>query len=115
MLKKSKKDNATLFIDALDEFIHEGNKNKLSDTNIVRILEAFVARKDDAYFARLVENDKIAENDYNISVSSYVEQLDTLEVVDIEALNRRIAEIVARQKRAAHDYRRDCGHIVKTE
>ena len=97
VLKKSKKDNATLFIDASGEFIHEGNKNKLSDANIARILEAFVARKDDAHFARLVENDKNAENDYNISVSSYVEQPDTREEVDIEALNLRIAEIVARQ------------------
>ena len=97
VLKKSKKDNATLFIDASGEFIHEGNKNKLSDANIARILEAFVARKDDAHFARLVENGKIAGNDYNISVSSYVEQPDTREKVDIEALNRRIAEIVARQ------------------
>ena len=97
VLKKSKKDNATLFIDASGEFIHEGNKNKLSDTNIARILEAFVARTDDAHFARLVENGKIAENDYNISVSSYVEQPDTREEVDIEALNLRIAEIVARQ------------------
>ena len=97
VLKKSKKDNATLFIDASGELIHEGNKNKLSDANIARILEAFVARKDDAHFARLVENDKIAENDYNISVSSYVEQPDTREEVDIEALNLRIAEIVARQ------------------
>ncbi len=97
VLKKSKKDNATLFIDASGEFIHEGNKNKLSNANIARILEAFVARKDDAHFARLVENGKIAENDYNISVSSYVEQPDTREEVDIEALNLRIAEIVARQ------------------
>lgn len=97
VLKKSKKDNATLFIDASGEFIHEGNKNKLSDANIARILEAFVARTDDAHFARLVENGKIAENDYNISVSSYVEQPDTREEVDIEALNLRIAEIVARQ------------------
>ena len=55
------------------------------------------ARKDDAHFALLVENDKIAVSDYNISVSSYVEQPDTREEVDIEALNLRIAEIVARQ------------------
>lgn len=97
VLKKSKKDNATLFIEASSEFIHEGNKNKLSDANIARILDAFIARKDDAHFARLVENGKIAENDYNISVSSYVEQPDTREVVDIDELNKRIAEIVARQ------------------
>lgn len=97
VLKKSKKDNATLFIDASNEFVHEGNKNKLSDANIARILDAFVARKEEAHFASLVENGKIAENDYNISVSSYVEQPDTRESVDIDELNRRIAEIVARQ------------------
>lgn len=97
VLKKSKKDNATLFIDASNEFVHEGNKNKLSDANIERILAAFMARKDDEHFARLVENGKIAENDYNISVSSYVEQPDTREAVDIDELNKRIAEIVARQ------------------
>lgn len=97
VLKKSKKDNATLFIDASGEFIHEGNKNKLSDTNIERILDAFITRRDDAHFACLVENDKIAENDYNISVSSYVEQPDTREAVDIDKLNKRIAKIVARQ------------------
>ncbi len=97
VLKKSKKDNSTLFIDASNEFVHEGNKNKLSDANIERILAAFVARKDDEHFARLVENGKIAENDYNISVSSYVEQPDTREAVDIDELNKRIAEIVARQ------------------
>ena len=68
-----------------------------SAANIARILDAFVARKDDAHFARLVENGKIAENDYNISVSSYVEQPDTREEVDIDELNKRIAEIVARQ------------------
>ena len=87
----------TLFIDASNEFVHEGNKNKLADANIERILAAFVARTDDAHFARLVENDKIAENDYNISVSSYVEQPDTREAIDIDALNERIAGIVARQ------------------
>ena len=97
VLKKSKKDNATLFIDASNEFVHEGNKNKLADANIERILAAFVARKDDAHFAHLVENDKIAENDYNISVSSYVEQPDTRKAIDIDELNERIADIVARQ------------------
>lgn len=97
VLKKSKKDNATLFIDASNEFVHEGNKNKLADANIERILAAFVERKDDEHFARLVENGKIADNDYNISVSSYVEQPDTREVIDIDELNERIAGIVARQ------------------
>jgi type I restriction enzyme M protein len=97
VLKKSKKDNATLFIDASAEFVRGGNKNKLSEANRKRILNAHTERKDEEYFARLVPNSEIAENDYNIAVSSYVIREDTSEDVDIEKLNARIAEIVIKQ------------------
>ncbi len=109
VLKKSKADNATLFIDASKEFIHVGNKNKLSPENADRILNAFVARKDEAHFCRLVPNADIAANDYNIAVSSYVEQEDTREVVDIVELNARIAKIVERED----ELRRAIDEIVK--
>ena len=97
VLKKSKRDNSVLFIDATPEFVHEGNKNKLSGANIKRILDAYVARKDEAHFSRLAPRDEIEANGYNISVSSYVEQPDTREAIDIHELNRKIAGIVARQ------------------
>lgn len=97
VLKKSKFDNATLFIDASSEFVRSGNKNKLTDAQQQKILDAFIARKDIDHFARLVSNGYIAENGYNIAVSSYVEQRDTSEAVDIKALNSEIACIVARQ------------------
>lgn len=97
ILKKSKSDNAALFIDASAEFTRQGNKNKLAPQHRQKILDTFTARKSIDHFARLVENSEIAENDYNISVSSYVEQADTREVVDIAALNAEIATIVARQ------------------
>lgn len=97
VLKKSKKDNSTLFINASAEFVHEGNKNKLSKNNRKRILNAFIERKDQDYFAKLVNNREIAENDYNIAVSSYVEQDNASECIDIEQLNARIAEIVIKQ------------------
>ncbi len=105
VLKKSKKDNKTLFIDASAEFVRGGNKNKLSETNRKKILAAFIARQDAEYFAKLVDNKTIAENDYNIAVSSYVVGEDTREVVDITVLNTKIAKIVARQNelRAAID------------
>lgn len=99
VLKKSKRDNSTLFIDASAEFVRGGNKNKLSETNRKRILNAYIDRKDIAHFARLVPNSEIAANDYNIAISSYVEQENTNEEVDIEQLNARIAEIVIRQDR----------------
>lgn len=97
VLKKSKSDNKTLFIDASAEFVRGGNKNKLSETNRTKILEAFTTRKDVDYFAKLVDNKSIGENDYNIAVSSYVVAEDTREVVDITELNERISKIVARQ------------------
>jgi type I restriction enzyme M protein len=99
VLKKSKKDNAVLFIDASAEFVRGGNKNKLSDTNLKKILAAFVERKDIDNFTRLVPNSDIATNEYNITISSYVEEENTTEVVDILKLNAHIAEIVIRQNK----------------
>lgn len=97
VLKKSKRDNATLFIDASAECVRVGNKNKLAEQDRRKILDAFTARKSIAHFAQLVENADLAANGYNIAVSSYVEQENTGEVVDIVALNAKIAGIVARQ------------------
>ncbi len=97
ILKKSKKDNKTLFIDASKEFVRGGNKNKLSEDNRKKILNAFIERKDAEYFVKLVDNKMIAENDYNIAVSSYVIAEDTREVVDIKELNSKITQIVTKQ------------------
>ncbi|HQN64811.1 MAG TPA: type I restriction-modification system subunit M [Methylophilus sp.] len=97
VLKKSKHDNATLFIDASNEFVRSGNKNKLLPEHQQRILGAYTERKSIDHFARLVDNGDIAENGYNIAVSSYVEQADTREIVNIKALNAEIARIVKRQ------------------
>jgi type I restriction enzyme M protein len=97
VLKKSKRDNATLFIDASAEFVRSGNKNKLLPQHRQKILDAFTQRRPIEHFARLVENGDIAANGYNIAVSSYVEPVNTSEGVDIRALNARIGRIVARQ------------------
>ena len=69
VLKKSKTDNEVLFIDASAEFVHQGNKNKLTEANQATILDAFTEREDTDHFAKLVPNDEIAENGYNIAVS----------------------------------------------
>jgi len=98
VLKKSKKDNKILFIDASAEFVRGGNKNKLSETNRKKILDAFSTRIDTEYFTKLVDYKTVAENDYNLAVSSYVVAEDTREVVDIKELNAKIKTIVARQQ-----------------
>jgi type I restriction enzyme M protein len=97
VLKKSKQDNKTLFIDASAEFVRGGNKNKLSEDNRKKILNTFIERNDLEYFAKILDNKIIADNDYNLAVSSYVVAEDTREVVDITTLNTKIAKIVARQ------------------
>ena len=97
VLKKSKRSNDILFIDASAEFVRGGNKNKLTEGNQQRILDTFIAREDVDHFARVVPNSEIAERDYLLSVSSYVEAEDTRVATDITALNAEIARIVARQ------------------
>jgi len=97
VLKKSKSDNAVLFVDASDQFTRVGNKNKLTPDHQDALLAAYTAREDVAHVAKLVPNEELGANDYNIAVSSYVEAEDTREVVDITALNAEIARIVARQ------------------
>lgn len=97
VLKKAKRDNAVLFVDASAEFVRQGNKNKLAAANQQKILAAFTAREEVEHFTKLLANEDLAANGYNISVSSYVEQKNTREAVDITRLNAEIAEIVARQ------------------
>jgi len=99
VLKKSKKDNKTLFIDASAEVVRSGNKNKLSEDNRKKILDVFSKREDVEYFAKLVDNKEIAENEYTISVSNYVVAEDTREVVDIKVLNAEIKQIVEKQSK----------------
>lgn len=97
VLKKSKSDNRTLFIDATNECVKVTNNNKLTSENIDRIVKAFSDRVKVKYFVHLAEYEEIARNDYNLSVSTYVEQEDTREVIDIVKLNAEIEEIVARE------------------
>ena len=98
VLKKSKSENSTLFIDASKECVKVTNNNKLTSENIENILAAYEAREDKEYYVAVVVNDRIAENDYNLSVSSYVEQEDTREKIDIKVLNAEIEQIVAREQ-----------------
>lgn len=97
ILKKSKKDNATLFIDASKECVKITNNNKLTDEHIQHIVDYFADRKNVEYACRLVPNEEIAAGEYNLSVSTYVEQEDTRETVDIEKLNADLKAIVARE------------------
>ena len=97
VLKKNKIDNSTLFIDASKEAVKVTNNNKLTNENIENILKIFENREDLQYISKLVSNKEIETNNYNLSVSTYVEKEDTREVIDIKELNKQLDEIVKRE------------------
>lgn len=94
-----KSDNKIQFIDASREnfFTKETNNNVLEDKHIDRIIEIFDKKEDIDYIAKSVDYKTIAGNDYNLSVSSYIEVEDTRPKTDIKELNERIRRIVARE------------------
>lgn len=96
VLAKNKPDTRTQFIDASALFKKETNNNVLLDAHIKQIIAAFDSKADIAHFAQSVPQRRIAANDYNLSVSSYVEAKDTREVVDITRLNADLKSTVAR-------------------
>ena len=97
VMKKNKTDNRTLFIDASSECVKVTNNNKLTAENIARIVDVFAKHEEIPYFSKLAEYQDIVDNEYNLSVSTYVEAKDTREKIDIVKLNEEIREIVARE------------------
>lgn len=98
VMKKGKTDNKILFIDASKECIKVTNNNKLTPENIKRIVEAYTKREDEEHFSHLASLEETVENNYNLSVSTYVEAEDTREKIDIKKLNAEIDAIVAREQ-----------------
>ncbi len=99
VLKRGKTDNKTLFIDATSECVKVTNNNKLTPENIEHIVETFTKRKNAKHVSHLAPLDEIVKNEYNLSVSTYVEAEDTREKVDIVKLNAEIAEIVQKENK----------------
>ena len=87
VLSKHKQDTTTQFIDASNLFKKETNNNVLSDEHIEQIMKVFESKDDVEHFAKSVPFEKVAESDYNLSVSSHVEAKDNREVIDITELN----------------------------
>ena len=98
VLKKNKQDNKVLFIDATNDFVRGDAKNKLANKHIDKILDCYTNRQSQEHFAHLAEHQQIKDNNYNISVGSYVAPKDETEVIDISELNNRISKIVTQQQ-----------------
>jgi type I restriction-modification system, M subunit len=98
VLKKGKADSKTLFIDATNECVKVTNNNKLIQENINKIVDCFTKRAEIKHFSHLATYEEVSGNEYNLSVSTYVEAEDTREKIDIVKLNAEIKEIVAREE-----------------
>jgi len=105
VLSKHKTDTTTQFIDASgdDYFKKATNTNILTDQHIKQIMQSFDSKADIEHFARSVDNNEIATNDYNLSVSSYVEAKDTREKIDITQLNAELKTTVTKIDRLRTD------------
>ncbi len=105
VLSKHKTDNKTQFIDASGEdfFKKATNNNVLEDAHIKKIMHLFDSKADQSHVAVSVDNARIAENDYNLSVSSYIEAKDNREVIDINVLNSEIKGTVEKINRLRAD------------
>lgn len=103
VLSKHKTDTTTRFIDASGLFKKETNNNVLTCDHIDRIMQAFDSKENVEHFAKSIDHEKIAENDYNLSVSSYVDARDTREAIDIDQLNAELKTTVARIDRLRAD------------
>ena len=98
VLKKSKKDNSVLFVDASNEFTRNDTKNKLTDKNIKDIINLLRNRESIEYKSILIPNEEIVENDSNLSVNTYLKQESSEEKIDIKELNNSVREIVKREQ-----------------
>ena len=98
VLKKNKADSSTLFLDASREFVKVTNNNRLTPENIDYIVDVFARREEEPHFSHLASHDEIQAQEYNLSVSTYVEAEDTREKIDIAELNAEIQKIVAREE-----------------
>ena len=103
VLSKHKTDTRTQFIDAGGLFKKETNNNVLLEAHIEQIMQVFDSKEDIAYFAQSIAFEAIAANDYNLSVSSYVQAKDKREVVDIAQLNAELKTTVAKIDRLRAD------------
>jgi len=96
VLSKHKTDTTTQFIDASGLFKKDTNTNTLTDEHIEQIMQVFDNKADCEHFAKSIPFEAVAANDYNLSVSSYVEAKDNREVVDITQLNAELKITVAK-------------------
>lgn len=93
VFRKNKSSRDVMFIDASSDFEKGKNQNVLRDEDIDKIISTFVERKDVEKYAHLATMDEIVENEYNLNIPRYVDTFEEEEPIDIDEVNRQIAEV----------------------
>lgn len=99
LLKKNKKDNNILFVDASREYVKANKNNRLEDENIENIVKGVEERIEKQYFTHIASYDEVKDNNFDLTVENYVEQEDTTPVIDIKELNKEIEAIVIKEQK----------------
>lgn len=95
VFRKNKSSRDVLFIDASSNFEKRKNQNHLRNEDIEKIVTTFQERKDVDKYAHLATMDEIAENEFNLNIPRYVDTFEEEEPIDIDEVNRELAEVDA--------------------
>lgn len=93
VLKKCKKYDDVLFINAVDYFEKGKRQNKLLDEHIDKIVDTYQYRKEEDMYSRRVSMEEIEKNDYNLNISRYVSISKEEEKIDLELVNNNLVEL----------------------
>ena len=93
VLKKCKKPNDVLFINAAEHFVKGKRQNQLTKEHIARIIDTYQFRKEAERYSKRIGMERIAEEGYNLNISRYISTAMTEEDIDLEATNRVLVEI----------------------
>ena len=113
--KSEERKGKILFIDGSNDFVKDGNKNKLRDEDIEKIVSTFDAFEDVEKYATVVDVETIKENDFNLNISRYVDTTEEEEQVDIQKVLREIAELEKKEaetKEKLNGYLKELGFDV---
>ncbi len=100
VLKKCKKPNDVLFINASERFEKGKRQNHLRDEDIQKITATYQCRKEEERYSRRVPMEEIEENDYNLNISRYVSTAKPEERIDIKEVNEALVAIEKETKEA---------------
>jgi type I restriction enzyme M protein len=93
VLKKCKKPDDVLFINAAEHFVKGKRQNQLTDEHIAKIIETYKTREPEPRYSRRVEMKEIEKNDYNLNISRYISTATAEEEIDLQEVNAELIKL----------------------